>query len=83
MQGLTSNERDMVGKAVVLLRLARALDQGRRGAVQGVAVRVQSEKVTLRLSTRRGGADLELWALEKERAYFRDVFGRELAAVLS
>ena len=22
--------------------------------------------------------DLELWALEKERAYFREVFGREL-----
>jgi hypothetical protein len=26
----------------------------------------------------RTGADLELWAGEKERAYFREVFGREL-----
>jgi hypothetical protein len=34
--------------------------------------------VTLAVKARRGGADLELWAAEKERAYFREVFGREL-----
>ncbi len=79
---LSAGERDMVGKAVVLLRLARALDQGRRGAVTAVDVRVQAGRVTLRLATRRGGADLELWALEKECAYFREVFGRELVAAL-
>jgi exopolyphosphatase/guanosine-5'-triphosphate,3'-diphosphate pyrophosphatase len=80
---LSTAERNMVQKAVVLLRLARALDQGRRGAVETVKVQVQPGRVTLRLVTRRGGADLEQWALEKERGYFRDVFGRELLAVVS
>ena len=31
----------------------------------------------------RGGADLELWAGEKEVPYFREVFGRELAFKLA
>ena len=80
---LSTSERDMVGKAVVLLRIARALDQGRRGAVKNVRVRIQPSRVTLQLISGRGGADLELWALDKERNYFRDVFGRELAAEVS
>lgn len=28
----------------------------------------------------RSSVDLELWALEKEKNYFREVFGRELSA---
>jgi len=76
-------DRDQIPKAVMLLRLARALDQSRRGAVQNLRVRVHSDRVILKLQTRRSGADLELWALEKERSYFRDVFGRELVPMLS
>jgi exopolyphosphatase/guanosine-5'-triphosphate,3'-diphosphate pyrophosphatase len=83
MRPLSAPERNMVQKAVLLLRLARALDQGRRGAVKDVKVGVEPGRVRLRLRTGRGGADLELWALDKERNYFRDVFGRELAAVVS
>ena len=83
MRPLSAPERNMVQKAVLLLRLARALDQGRRGAVKDVKVGVEPGRVRLRLRTGRGGADLELWALDKERDYFRDVFGRELVAVVS
>jgi hypothetical protein len=37
--------------------------------------------VVLRIIPKRNASvDLELWALEKERAYFREVFGRELSA---
>jgi hypothetical protein len=37
----------------------------------------------LRLKPRKGQhADLEMWALKKERSYFRAVFGRELEAEL-
>ena len=32
---------------------------------------------------RRMGVDLELWAVEKERDYFREVFGRELSTAVS
>jgi len=49
-----------------------------------VRARVKDSRVLLTLKSRRGAeADLELWALEKERGHFREVFGRELAAALS
>ncbi len=75
-------DREMVAKAVTLLRLARALTQSRRGAVKRVQAQVQDGSVKLKLETKRGGAALELWAVEKERSYFRAVFGRALAAVV-
>ena len=73
----------MVPKAVALLRLAIALNQGRRTAVRDVRASKKNGSVRVRLSAAKGGADLELWAAEKERAYFRELFGRELAIELS
>jgi exopolyphosphatase/guanosine-5'-triphosphate,3'-diphosphate pyrophosphatase len=64
---------------VVLLRLARALEQGRRGSVLDVRVKVEPRQVRLTLVTRPSGAELEVWALERERTYFLEVFGRELS----
>jgi exopolyphosphatase/guanosine-5'-triphosphate,3'-diphosphate pyrophosphatase len=83
MRPLSLEERQSVPKAVVLLRLARALQQSRRGVVTDMGVRVQAETVSLHLTTKGGSADLELWALNKERPYFRAVFGRELFAAVS
>jgi exopolyphosphatase / guanosine-5'-triphosphate,3'-diphosphate pyrophosphatase len=82
MLPLTTEERALVPKAVMLLRLARALEQSRHGAVVDVKVRVQEERVTLHLAAKHGAADLELWALGKERNYFREVFGRTLSATI-
>ncbi len=70
-------------KATALLRIARALNQGRRGAVQAIRAYSRDGEVTVRLTASRGGADLELWAAEKEIPYFREVFGRELAFKLA
>jgi exopolyphosphatase/guanosine-5'-triphosphate,3'-diphosphate pyrophosphatase len=70
-----------VPKAVALLRLARALDQGRRGAVHDLQVRVhQDGRVRLTLTPNSEGIELELWAVEQEKNYFKTVFGRELLA---
>ena len=69
----------LLPRAVLLLRLARALEQGRRGTVTGVRVRIESRRVIMLLSAKRA-PDLEFWALNRERDYFRAVFGRELAA---
>ncbi|MCC6848818.1 MAG: Ppx/GppA family phosphatase [Deltaproteobacteria bacterium] len=80
MRELGGDDRERVPKAVMLLRLARALNQSRNGVVRSVHVAVKRAQVTLRLSARRPGADLELWAIEKEAEYFRTVFGRELVA---
>jgi exopolyphosphatase / guanosine-5'-triphosphate,3'-diphosphate pyrophosphatase len=69
-------------KAVALLRLARALDQGRRAAVRELQVRVhQDGRVRLMLKPNSPeGMELELWAVDKEKDYFETVFGRELLA---
>ena len=68
-------------KASLLLRLARALNLGRSGAVRGTRVQVSDGSVNLVLLARpRASVDLELWAVEKERSYFLEVFGRELSA---
>ena len=65
-------------KAVLLLRLARGLNQSRRAAVRKVTARIQDSNVWLRLAGNKDLMDLELWATEKEKNYFREVFGREL-----
>ncbi len=83
IKSLDATDRGQVPKAVALLRLARALNQGRRRAVTRVRAS-KNGRVELRLAARRTtGADLEMWALKKERAYFRAVFGRELQARVS
>jgi exopolyphosphatase/guanosine-5'-triphosphate,3'-diphosphate pyrophosphatase len=76
---LSPEYRLLLPRAVLLLRLARAVEQGRRGAVLSMRTRVSPSGVRLTLVTRPSGAELELWALERERNYFLEVFGRELS----
>jgi exopolyphosphatase/guanosine-5'-triphosphate,3'-diphosphate pyrophosphatase len=71
--------RSGIPAAVILLRMAAALNLSRRGAVRNVRVAIGQRQVRLSLVTAPGGATLEIWALERERAYFREVFGRDLA----
>lgn len=78
---LMREDQECIPKASLLLRLARALNLSRSGAVREVRVRLRDAEVKLQLLTKvRGKADLELWAVEKEKSYFREVFGRELSA---
>jgi hypothetical protein len=43
---------------------------------------VHDGAVSLTLKSKaKASVDLELWAVEKEKDYFREVFGRELSAV--
>ena len=73
-------DRDYVRKASLLLRLARALNLGRSGAVRKARAAVRRGEVRLALMAKpRTSVDLELWAVEKEKSYFREVFGRELS----
>jgi exopolyphosphatase/guanosine-5'-triphosphate,3'-diphosphate pyrophosphatase len=83
MKRLAAIQRSEVIKAVMLVRMARALDYGNRGAIRGLRGRVTDEAVRLTLKVARGGAELEIWALEKEMGYFREVFGRELELAVS
>ncbi len=84
MKMLDPADRANVEKAILLLRLARALNLGRSRAVERVRIGVRSAEVKLTLLPRRRmGVDLELWAIEKECDYFREVFGRELSTAVS
>jgi hypothetical protein len=57
-----------VQRAVVLLRLAEALNQDRASDVLRVAAKVYPKRVYLELLPGRTGAELELWSLRKEAA---------------
>jgi exopolyphosphatase / guanosine-5'-triphosphate,3'-diphosphate pyrophosphatase len=81
MKILAPADRESVRKASLLLRLARAINLGRSNSVRRTRVRVHESSIELILVPKsRASVDLELWAVEKERAYFREVFGRELSA---
>jgi exopolyphosphatase/guanosine-5'-triphosphate,3'-diphosphate pyrophosphatase len=82
MRQVPVEEHEHVRRAVVLLRLAVALNQDRASDVLRVRTGVYPKRVLLELSPGRTGAELELWSLRKEAAYFREVFRRELLVTL-
>jgi exopolyphosphatase/guanosine-5'-triphosphate,3'-diphosphate pyrophosphatase len=83
LRNIPSEEHKNVHRAVVLLRLAVALNQDRASDVLKVAARVYPKRVYLEVKPGRTGAELELWSLRKEADYFREVFGRELFCTLA
>jgi exopolyphosphatase / guanosine-5'-triphosphate,3'-diphosphate pyrophosphatase len=78
MRSIPLEEHGHVVQAVVLLRLAVALNQDRASAAVKLRPHVYPKRVLLELVPGRGGAELEAWSLKKEAAYFREVFRREL-----
>ena len=78
MRCIPVEEHMNVMRAVVLLRLAVALNQDRASAVVQMRAHVYPKRVVLELVPGRGGAELEAWSLKKEADYFREVFRREL-----
>ncbi|MGD0731876.1 MAG: Ppx/GppA phosphatase family protein [Terracidiphilus sp.] len=83
LRNIPPEEHKHVQRAVVLLRLALALNQDRASDVLRVAAKIYPKRVYLELEPGRTGAELELWSLRKEAGYFREVFGRELFATLA
>jgi exopolyphosphatase/guanosine-5'-triphosphate,3'-diphosphate pyrophosphatase len=78
MRAIALEEHVNVTRAVVLLRLAQALNQDRASAVVRMRTLVYPKRVVLQLVPGRGGAELEAWSLKKEAPYFLAVFRREL-----
>jgi exopolyphosphatase/guanosine-5'-triphosphate,3'-diphosphate pyrophosphatase len=83
MRNIPAEQHKDVMRAVVLLRLAVALNQDRASDVLRVAARVYPKRIYIDIKPGRTGAELELWSLRKEADYFREVFGRELFPTLS
>ncbi len=81
MELLSTSDQESVIKASLLLRLARALNLSRGNAVKRADVKLQAGEAKITLHAKSSASvDLELWAVEKEKVYFREVFGRELSA---
>jgi exopolyphosphatase/guanosine-5'-triphosphate,3'-diphosphate pyrophosphatase len=83
LRNIPAQEHQNVYRAVVLLRLAVALNQDRASDVLRVVVKVYPKRVYLEVEPGRTGAELEIWSLRREASYFREVFGRELFVTLA
>jgi exopolyphosphatase/guanosine-5'-triphosphate,3'-diphosphate pyrophosphatase len=83
LRNIPPEEHKNVHSAVVLLRLAEALNQDRASDVLRVGAKIYPKRVYLEIKPGRTGAELELWSLRKEAGYFREVFGRELFGTLA
>ena len=78
LRNIPADEHRHVQRAVLLLRLAVALNQDRASDVLRVGLKIFPKRVYLEIQQGRSGAELELWSLRREAGYFREVFGREL-----
>lgn len=74
---LTRPQRTTVSKLVAILRIADALDRGRRQAVRDVHVDAEGLKVRFDLRP-RSNVSIELEAAEKRAKFFSRLFGREV-----
>jgi exopolyphosphatase/guanosine-5'-triphosphate,3'-diphosphate pyrophosphatase len=74
---LSPVQQEIVRKLVAILRIADALDRGRRRAVRDVAVDLSDDGVRFRVRL-RGDADVELEAAEKRAKFFGKVFEKHV-----
>ena len=82
IKALPLSDQKCIEKASLLLRLAWALNLGRSGALKTFRVRAHDTAVELVLVPKPPmSVDLELWAVERERTYFREVFGCDFSAL--
>jgi exopolyphosphatase/guanosine-5'-triphosphate,3'-diphosphate pyrophosphatase len=74
---LSRVQQQIVRKLSAILRVADALDRGRRGAIRDVGVDVDQLMVRFKLR-QRDDAGVELAAAEKKAKYFGKLFGRQV-----
>jgi exopolyphosphatase/guanosine-5'-triphosphate,3'-diphosphate pyrophosphatase len=74
---LSEAQRDVVCKLAAILRIADALDRGRRRAVRDVGVEMSKRKVMFRPRL-RGDADVELETAARRAKYFGKVYARHV-----
>jgi exopolyphosphatase/guanosine-5'-triphosphate,3'-diphosphate pyrophosphatase len=75
---LSRAQQQVVQKLSAILRIADALDRGRRGTIRDVGVEVSEKKVVFKPRP-RGDAEVELEAADKYAKYFARVFERRVA----
>ena len=76
-RAMSPKDRLTITKLSALLRLADAMDVSHTMRVNAVKITQVKNKWRLKLSG-EGGLSLEVWALEKRRSLFQEVFGMKL-----
>jgi exopolyphosphatase / guanosine-5'-triphosphate,3'-diphosphate pyrophosphatase len=74
---LSEAQKDVVRKLVAILRIADALDRGRRRAVRDVHVEAAEKRVRFHVRL-RGEGDVEVAAATRRAKYFGKVFARDV-----
>jgi exopolyphosphatase/guanosine-5'-triphosphate,3'-diphosphate pyrophosphatase len=78
---LTARQQEIVRKLVAILRIADALDRGRRGAIRDIAVDAGRKSVLVTVR-QRADAAVEIDAALKKAKYFRRIFDRRVEFVV-
>ena len=78
---LSKRQQEIVEKLVAILRVADALDRGRRGSIRDVSVEVRSKTAVFTLRP-RAEAVVEIEAAVKKSKYFRRIFDRRVEFVV-
>jgi exopolyphosphatase/guanosine-5'-triphosphate,3'-diphosphate pyrophosphatase len=76
---LAPEDRELVKKLSVLMRLANALDRGHRANVHSLVARLDGDRLDLRFRA-HDDAGLELAAVREHIAYVHSVLGARLDA---
>jgi exopolyphosphatase/guanosine-5'-triphosphate,3'-diphosphate pyrophosphatase len=74
---LSERQQEIVQKLVAILRIADALDRGRRGAIRDIAVEIGRRSVLMTVRPRAGAA-VESAAAAKKGKYFRRIFDQRV-----
>jgi len=74
---LSSKEQDIVRNLAELLRIANSLDRGHRQNVVDIEVDITAKSIFLKLNTSTN-SEIEVWSVEREENYFKDLFQRKL-----
>ncbi|HEY0592226.1 MAG TPA: Ppx/GppA phosphatase family protein [Thermoanaerobaculia bacterium] len=78
---LAPRQRKAVERATAILRLADALDRGRKQAIRDIGVEVDGERLLFRARP-RSDATVEIDAAARQARYFARVFGRSAEVAL-
>jgi len=78
---LTARQQEIVRKLVAILRIADALDRGRRGAIRDIAVDAGRKSVLVTVRERADAA-VEIDAAARKAKYFRRIFDRRVEFVV-
>jgi len=78
---LSARQQEIVEKLVAILRIADALDRGRRGAIRDVAVETGRKSVVFTVR-QRAEAAVEVEAATRKAKYFRRIFDRRVEFVV-